>query len=194
MKKLNEYEEMLVIVDMVNGFVNAGALHDERIKRIVPRIIELVERTLKRDGLLVWMKDTHTKESREHGRFKGAHHCLKGSGEELIIPELISYEEKGIAIEKNSTSFMEAPKFRELMLKLENLRRINVVGCCTDICVFNGSMGLANYLDEHNKNIELFVHEDAIATFGEDVRTNYVDAARLLMEQQGIKLVRKKED
>ena len=53
-------------------------------------------------------------------------------------------------------------------------------------------MALANYLDEHNKNVVINVHKDAVATYAEEDRKQYVDAAYLLMEQQGIQLVKRK--
>ena len=53
-------------------------------------------------------------------------------------------------------------------------------------------MGLANYCDEWNRDVEIYVHKDAVATYAEDERQNYVDAAYLLMEQQGIQLVKKR--
>ena len=86
---------------------------------------------------------------------------------------------------------MESPAFRNLLYTTTNIEQVDVVGCCTDICVMNGTMGLANYFDEWNCDVDIIVHEDAIATFLEDERKNYVDAAKLLMEQQGIKFVKK---
>lgn len=87
---------------------------------------------------------------------------------------------------------MEAPKFRETISKLKNLNEVGVIGCCTDICDFNGTMGLANYFDEWNRDVNIKVYLDAIATYSESDRQKYVDAAYLLMEQQGIALVKKK--
>ena len=58
-------------------------------------------------------------------------------------------------------------------------------------CVMNGTIGLSNYLDEHNIDAEIFVHEDAIATFNQENRKEYVEASYLLMQQQGIQLVKK---
>ena len=87
---------------------------------------------------------------------------------------------------------MEAPEFRNLIAELYNIERVDVVGCCTDICDFNGTMGLANYFDQTNRNVELNVHTDAVATYAQEARKNYVDAAYLLMEQQGIQLVKKR--
>ena len=87
---------------------------------------------------------------------------------------------------------MEAPAFRKLMEMQQQMNDFDIIGCCTDICVANGSIGLANYLDQQNRHHSIRVHEDAIATFAEDMRQNYVEAAKLLMTQQGIQLVKKK--
>ena len=87
---------------------------------------------------------------------------------------------------------MEAPKFREVIKKLQNLKEIDIVGCCTDICDFNGTMALANYCDQWNIDVDIRLHQDAVATYAENLRQNYVDAAYLLMEQQGIQLVKRK--
>ena len=195
MKRVNNfkcYEKMLIVVDMVNGFVKKGDLHDEKIGEVVPRQIELIKEAKHNGCLIVFIKDTHTEDSTEHKRFNGAKHCIKGTGEEEVIDELKPYEKDAISIEKNSTSFMEAPKFRYLISQLDNIREVDIIGCCTDICDFNGSMGLANYFDQWDRDVEIRLHQDAVATFASEARKNYIDAAYLLMEQQGIKLVKKK--
>ncbi len=190
MKNLESYEGMLLIVDMVNGFLKKGVLHDPNIGRIVPRIIELINEAHEKGYLVVFIDDTHEKDSVEHRRFPGLH-SVRGSGEELIIDELSKYVsmDDTIIIEKNSTSFMEAPGFRKLVQAASNIKNVEIVGCCTDICVFNGSMGLANYYDQWNRLVDIIVHQDAIATFGEATRQCYIAAACLLMQQQGIQLV-----
>ena len=99
--------------------------------------------------------------------------------------------EDAVSIPKNSTCFMEAPLFRELMEREINMNDFDIVGCCTDICVVNGAIALANYLDQNNRKHNIRVHEDAIATYAEDDRKEYVEAAKLLMKQQGINLVKK---
>lgn len=193
-KNLKMYKGMLIIVDMVNGFVKEGALADPKIAEKVPRQIELIKEAKVRGDLIVFIKDTHEENSVEHKRFGGAKHCVRGTGEELVIDELKEYEnnEDTISIEKNSTSYMESPEFRELIKEATNIETVDVVGCCTDICDFNGSMALANYFDQWNRDVEIRVHEDAIATFAEEARQNYVEAAKLLMAQQGIQLVKKR--
>ena len=87
---------------------------------------------------------------------------------------------------------MEAPKFRRVIEEATNIGVFDIVGCCTDICDFNGAMALANYCDEWNRGVYIYMHTDAIATYAEEERKHYVAAAYLLMEQQGIKLVKKR--
>jgi len=193
-KNFKMYKKCLIVVDMVNGFVRSGVLHDEEIAKVIPNQIKLIKDAQKEEWLIIYIKDTHDKDTTEFKRFGYTTHCLKGTYETELVDELkeYEYEDNTISIEKNSTSFMEAPKFREVVKQLENIKEYNIVGCCTDICVFNGSMGLANYLDEWNRDAIIKVYEDSIATYGEASREDYVNAAKLLMEQQGIQLVKKK--
>ena len=193
-KNLKVYETALIVVDMVNGFVNEGVLHDKNIKKIVPRQLELLEEAEKKGSLIILVKDTHNKNATEFKRFGNTTHCIQGTSEAELIDELKPFEQKDnvITVEKNSTSLMESPEFREIVRQAENLKEVNFVGCCTDICVFNGAMGFANYYDEWNRDVTINVHEDAIATYSEDEREEYVQSAKLLMKQQGINLVSKK--
>ena len=193
-KNLKVYKGMLIVVDMVNGFVREGVLHDEKIADVIPRQIELIKEAKARGDLIVFIKDTHDEDAVEFKRFGGTKHCVRGTSEANLVDELLPFEndEDTISIEKNSTSYMEAPEFRNLMAGLQNVERVDVVGCCTDICDFNGTMGLANYLDQNNRNVDIRVHTDAVATYAQETRQNYVEAANLLMEQQGIQLVKKR--
>ena len=192
-KKFKIYKKCLIIVDMVNGFVREGVLHDSRISRVIPRQIELIKENELEGNLIIFIKDTHDIDAVEFKRFGDTKHCVRGTSEAELVDELKPFEDdmNVISIEKNSTSYMESPEFREVISNLKNLEEINVVGCCTDICDFNGTMALANYLDQWNRNVNIKVHTDAIATYAEDERKKYVDAAYLLMEQQGIQLVKK---
>lgn len=197
MNKINNleiYKKCLIVVDMVNGFVREGVLHDKKIADVIPRQIELIKEYQKEGGLIIFIKDTHHKKATEFKRFGNTEHCIEGTYEAEVVDELKPFEgmPNTISIEKNSTSFMEAPKFREVMKKATNIEKFDIIGCCTDICDFNGAMGLANYCDQWNRNVEIYVHQDAVATYSEEARQNYVDAAYLLMEQQGIQLVKKR--
>ena len=190
-KNLKLYERVLIVVDMVNGFVYNGPLHDIECSKIIPRQKEIIDDYLDNGDLVVFIKDTHTKDSIEFSRMPI--HCLENTDESELVPELREYvgRDNVITINKNSTSFNEAPEFRELITNLVNLKRVDEIGVCTDICDFNGIMGLANRLNQENRDVSIYVHEDAVATFNETERTEYVEAAKLLMKQQGINIIRK---
>lgn len=198
MKKISNfkmYKKCLIVVDMVNGFVREGVLHDNSIANIIPIHIKLIKEALaSEDTIVIFIKDTHTKNSKEFKRFGNTKHCVKGTKEAELVDELIPYEglDNTISIEKNSTSFMEAPDFRKIVKELNNVEEYGICGCCTDICVVNGTIGLANYNDQWNRDVTIKAYQDAIATYGENIRQNYIDAAYLLMEQQGIQLVKSK--
>lgn len=193
-KNLEVYQGMLIIVDMVNGFVREGVLHDTKIADVIPRQIELIKEAKYRGDLIVFIKDTHDEDAIEFKRFGNTKHCVRGTSEAEVVKELRVFEDLDdtVSVEKNSTSYMESPDFRRLIFSLVNLKRVDVVGCCTDICDFNGTMGLANYFDQYNRDVEIRLHTDAAATYAEEARESYVNASYLLMEQQGIQLVKKK--
>ena len=190
-KNLKLYERALIVVDMVNGFVYNGPLHDIECSKIIPGQKEIIDDYLDNGDLVVFIKDTHTKDSTEFSRMPI--HCLENTDESELVPELREYvgRDNVITINKNSTSFNEAPEFRELITNLVNLKRVDEIGVCTDICDFNGIMGLANRLNQENRDVSIYVHEDAVATFNETERSEYVEAAKLLMKQQGINIIRK---
>lgn len=192
-KNLKFYKGCLIIVDMVNGFVREGELHDEKIGDIIPRQIELIKEAKAQGKAIIFFKDTHDENAVEFERFGGKKHCVRGTREAELVDEFKQFEndEDVFVFEKNSTSFMESPDFRKFIEEQVELNEFDIVGCCTDICDFNGAMGLANYLDQWNRRHTIKVHEDAIATYFEDERQEYVDAAKLLMKQQGIQFVKK---
>lgn len=198
-KNLKVYEEVLIVVDMVNGFAREGMLASPLVDAIVPNVVEYVEEAKKENRLIIFIKDTHDKDSVEFRRFGDEPHCLRGTREAQLVDELVPYEEEAISFEKNSTSFMfgKNPNFKygfiEMLDGLENLKKVQVCGCCTDICDTNGVLPMMNYFDENNRRVDVELLEDAMATFDAPWHNSeqYENAAYLLMEQQGAKRVKK---
>lgn len=189
--KLNEIRELLIVVDMVNGFIREGALADCGLTQIVPEIVKMVVEYQKRGQGILFVKDEHTDRSAEFKNFPV--HCLKGASECELIEELKKYEEDNMSIVKNSTSAIFAHGFLKLIDLMPNLKR--VVGCGVEayICVLNLFIPLKNYFDQNNRYVDVFVVEDAIDTFNTPChpRDVYLNASKLLMRQSGIKLVKK---
>jgi len=181
-------KELLVVIDMVNGFVNEGSLADKKINKITPNIIQLIESAKEKGIKIVAFKDCHTMEDKEFEVFPP--HCLKGSSESDLIPELKKYEDDMIMIEKNTTNGFETDEFADIIDK-ESFDKVVVCGCCTDICVNAFVTSYVNYNKENNLNTKLVVVEDACYTFdGKDHNAEEMHKESIRnMEEQGAKIV-----
>ena len=100
MKRKEELKELLVVVDMINGFIKEGNMADKTINHITPNIIKLIEETLGKEEGIAFIKDTHNTDSTEFKKFPI--HCLEGTSEAELIDELKPYE-------KNIAKFVMMP-------------------------------------------------------------------------------------
>lgn len=144
-EKLSELKELLIVVDMVNGFIREGALADPSVAKIIPEIECLVRKFLESGKGVLFVKDCHTLDSTEFKSFPP--HCLKGSSEAKLVDELLPYEELSMSIEKNSTSAIFADGFLTLIDEMKELKTVVGVGCESDICVPNLFIPLKNYFN-----------------------------------------------
>lgn len=193
-ENLKELQELLIIIDMVNGFVKEGTLANPEYMKIVPKQIELIKKFIERKQGILFIKDTHTSDSVEFKTFPA--HCLEGTEESELIDELKVYENYGISIPKNSTSFMFAKGLIGLMNEMENLKTVVGCGVLHDVCVPNGLIPLKNYFNEMNRDVEIIVSKDTIDTYDAPghSKEEYAHASDLLMKESGIKLVRSLND
>ena len=188
MKEL-DYKKVLIIVDMVNGFIREGAMSDKYIEHIIPNQINLINNIDKSDCKIIFVKEAHKDNSCEFNRYPK--HCIKGTSEVDVVDELKMYEESSIVFEKNSTSAMFSNGFLRIINKMKNLKEVIIVGCCTDICIMNLAVPLQNYFDEFNRNINIIIPKDCVETYNSENhnRDEYNKMAFKLLEQTGIKVV-----
>ena len=188
MKRKEELEKLLVVVDMVNGFIKYGNMADPYINHITNGIIQEIEKTFSEDEGVMFIKDTHEKDSSEFRKFPV--HCVRGSGEEELVDELKEYEKYSISYEKNSTCTVFAPEFLIDLDRMKKLREVLVTGCCTDICVLNVAIPLTNYFDQNNRCVDVIVRRDLVETYdsSEHSREEYNEISFKLMKQAGIRV------
>ena len=168
MKDLNKIEKMAVVVDMIDGFVKYGAMHDKEIANIIPNQIELLRKMQDEQSIIAIVKDTHEEKCKEFDSYPA--HCVKGTGEENLVEELREFEnENSLVYEKNSTSVAHVPEFFEDIKKMKNLKEIIVMGCCTDICVMQAAIPLKTFINQHDLNIEFIVHKNTVETYNAPV-------------------------
>ena len=191
---LKDARDLLICIDMVNGFVKEGVLAAPSIMRVVPRQKELLKEALESDDAgIIFIRDSHPVNAAEFATFPP--HCIEGSEESEVIDELKEYEKYSLEYLKNSTNLMFAPRLMEDLMKFDKLTRIRVMGCLSEICVENGAIGLKTFFNQMNRNVEVCVHSDAIDTFDApgheaDIVTNQ---ALERMQANGIKVLGKRK-
>lgn len=192
-KRLEEYKKLLLVIDMVKGFITEGNLADPTVGHIIPSVEELVQKFLKEGEAVFFIKDTHTEESIEFLDFPP--HCLKGTEEAELVDALLPYEgrENTYSIEKNSTSAIFAPGFMERIMQMKNLKQIVGCGCEKDICVPNVLIPLKCYYNQNNQKVEFILPENATETYDSPIhnREEYGLMGSKIMKQGGISLVKK---
>lgn len=184
-------KKVLVVVDMVNGFIREGNMADLRIEHIISETKRLVADFLAQGNPVIYITDCHKKDSTELKRYP--EHCIDETSESEVVDELKEYLPEVTVVKKNSTSAIFAKGFLETINSLENLEEVVAVGCCTDICVTNLVIPLANYFDEANKIIKITVPKNAVETYDAPIHPadEYNDMAFKFMAQTGINLVEK---
>lgn len=193
-EQLEKIKEILVIVDMVNGFTTEGSMKNIYMQKIIPEVLRLTKEFENDDeALIIEAKEAHDDESVEFDDYPK--HCKKGDSEALLVPELRVYEHKMFVFEKNSTCVAILPEYIELLTKLKNLKRAVFVGGCTDICGIQAIIPTKCLFNQLNRRVEVIVPENAMDTYDAPWhnRDEYNDIAYKLMKQGGIQLVKKYE-
>jgi len=147
---------VVIVVDMLRGFLEEGhPLYcgaDARL--IIPCIRELLQREMERGSHIIYLKDTHAPDDKEFEMFPV--HCVQGTSECEIIPELAQFEGEVIP-KRRYSGFYATP----LDARLKELQpdKIIVVGVCTDICVMH------TVADARNRDYVVEVPRDCVASF-----------------------------
>jgi len=187
---MKNYQKMLYVVDMVNGFVREGVMHDEYIANTIEEQIRLIKKLRKENQGVALIKDNHEENCIEFNTFPK--HCVIGTSEAELVDELKEYEEDSLIYQKNSTSAMFAPGLVDDLSNMKNLKEVIVCGCCTDICVLNFVIPLKNYFNQMDRDIKIFVVENATETYGapNHNREQYNEIAYKLIKQAGVEVVK----
>jgi nicotinamidase-related amidase len=151
--------EVVLVIDMQRGFLEEGnpLYCGEGARRIIPHIRRLLDSQLKRGAKIIFTQDSHVPDDKEFEIFPP--HCVKGTKEVEIIPELTSHP--GQRLEKTRYSAFFGTDLDE---RLKELRpdRLSICGVCTDICV------LHTVADARNRDYPVEVYTDCVASFDEE--------------------------
>lgn len=190
---LDSGSTMAVFVDIINGFINEGAMASDRVGDIIPENARLLRICNERGILTAAFADCHEKNAAEFASFPP--HCVKGTHESEIVDEL--KEEGGyILIPKNSTNGFNEQKFRDLIECHPEITTFIVTGDCTDICVLQFCLGLKTYFTAQDRLVKIIVPLSCVETY--DAPFHSSDFANLaaykLLKDSGINFVSGIED
>ncbi|MDD2445747.1 MAG: isochorismatase family protein [Clostridia bacterium] len=183
---------LLVVVDMVNGFINEGPLADKNINKITGTVVNEIKKAIQKKYTIIAFKDCHMPDDAEFKDFPP--HCIGGTSQSELIPEVKSYENNLIVIEKNTTNGFNTKAFKNLV-KGNIWDNVLVVGCCTDICVLQFATNFNEFNKNHNRPTKIFVAENGVYTFDNsehNAEKNHQNALQR-MQDLGISVVSLKE-
>jgi nicotinate phosphoribosyltransferase len=148
----------VLVVDMLRGFLEEGypLYCGARARRIIPNVQALLEQELTKGSTIFFLCDHHAPGDPEFKTLPP--HCIEGTTEAEVIPELARYQ--GEVIPKRTfSSFFDT----SLDEKLSQLRpeKLIVCGVCTHICV------LYAVADARIRGYEVEVPVDCVASFDE---------------------------
>jgi len=148
----------VLMVDMVRGFLEEGypLYCGAKSRRIIPNVQGLLERELAQGSTVFFVCDHHATDDVEFKMFPP--HCIEGSAETEVIPELARYQGEVIP-KRRFSAFFDTP-LEERLNKLKP-EKVIVCGVCTDICVCH-TVG-----DARNRDWEVEVPVDCVASFDE---------------------------
>lgn len=183
--------KVLYTIDMNNGFVNFGAMANPKYNDLVPEQERLIKKFIEENEYTTYILEGHDKNAREFQTYPA--HCILGTDEAELIPELKKYENyvKANKFYKNSINGMLNRKVQDQIKELKDLREVVIQGVCADLCVMDFARTNARFLDEINSEAKIFVVRNAIDTFDapNHNREEWMRIAEMVMTQAGIEMV-----
>lgn len=152
--------DLVLVIDMQRGFLEEGnpLYCGDTARQIIPKVQKLLDRELARGSTLIFTADTHAPDDLEFEMFPP--HCVEGTEEVEIIPELASYAAQ--ALPKNRYSAFYGTDLEQRLHKLRP-GKIHVCGVCTDICVMH------TVADARNRDYKVQVYRDCVASFDQEM-------------------------
>lgn len=147
---------VVIVADMVRGFCEEG--HNlyvgPSIREIIPRIRRLLQEEREKGVHIIFLADTHEPDDLEFQMFPP--HCIRGTEEPEVIPELREFADEIIPKRRFSGFFGT-----NLEKRLQELGpdRVIIVGDCTNICVYFTAA------DARARDYNVEVPADCVATF-----------------------------
>jgi nicotinamidase-related amidase len=143
----------VLVGDMLRGFMEEGhpLSLGEECRSVIPRISTLLEEETENGSSIFFLCDNHAPDDLEFRMFPP--HCIRGTEEAEIIPDLASFAGE-IIPKRRYSGFFDTPL--ESLLEIVGPEKIIVCGVLTDICVMH------TVADARNRDYEVEVPADCV--------------------------------
>ena len=141
--------DILIVVDMQNDFVS-GALGTQEAFDIVPFVVGRVAEGICRGEEILFTRDTHGPDYMEtqEGRHLPVPHCIRGTEGWEIIPQLRPDTVGRTIVDKPTFGSRALGEELVRLNETEPVRKITLIGVCTDICVLSNALLAKAFLPE----------------------------------------------
>ena len=169
---------VVIVSDMLRGFLEEGypLYCGSEARHIIPNIQRLLERELEQGSKIFYLCDHHKPDDPEFKMFPP--HCIEGTEEAELIPELSQYP--GEIIPKRTFSGFYNTSL-DKRLKAIKPETIVVCGVTTHICV------LSAVIDARNRDYEVEVPVDCVASLDKKTHAFALDYMEKVL---GAKLIK----
>lgn len=129
--------DVLIVVDMQNDFID-GALGSEDAQAIVENVNKKVKEAEGKGNVIIFTRDTHYENylDTEEGKNLPVPHCIFET-QGWQITDKIDIPHEAHIFNKHSFG---AKFLSDYLLMCDNIRNIELVGLCTDICVISNAV------------------------------------------------------
>lgn len=137
-------KKILIVIDMQYDFIY-GSLKTKEAPKIIKHVVKKIKEYDKKNIYLT--QDTHSKNylKTQEGKNLPVKHCIKNTKGWEIIKEVKELIDKKNIYEKN---VFGSKRLAEDLSKKKNIKEIEIIGLCTDICVVVNAMLIKTYMPE----------------------------------------------
>ncbi len=167
---------VVLVVDMLRGFLEEGhpLSLGEKCRSIIPDVRNLIEIEINQDSHIIFLCDNHAPDDAEFEMFPP--HCIEGTEEADIIPELAEYNAEYMPKHRYSGFFETSLEQRLNQLQPD---KIIICGVLTNICVLHTAA------DARNRDYPVEVPINCVASPDETAHTFALDHMEKVL---GVKL------
>ena len=144
-------QDILIVIDMQNDFIN-GPLGSADAVAIVPKVAKKIEEF---KGGVMFTRDTHHKDYLEtqEGKNLPVVHCVEGTEGWKLHPQIEKLR-KCEPVNKTAFGSIELGEILKSLDQKNKIRKVVLIGVCTDICVISNAMIIKSFLPETEVSVD----------------------------------------